>query len=189
MTHYKLIGITSLFAALSLPAKAASDREVITTAQIAAAIWDAGLKVSAEQVTLLSDVVAKTSSPALKVESMGPWMGNRAQVRLDCVISDECLPFVVTIRRSQKRDSEEEVAALERPSSQRSSVDAPISKVIVHSGSPGVLLLDGGHVHIQLAVVCLENGLVGQTIRVASRGHEHTYMAEVCSDGLLRGTL
>ena len=189
MTHYKLIGITFLFAALSLPAKAASDREVITTAQIAAAIWDAGLKVSAEQVTLLSDVMAKTSAPALKVESMGLWEGNRAQVRLDCVISDECLPFVVTIRRSQKRDSEEEVAASERTPAQRSSVEAPKSKVIVRNGSLGVLLLDGGHVHIQLAVVCLENGLVGQTIRVASRGHEHTYMAEVCSDGLLRGTL
>jgi flagella basal body P-ring formation protein FlgA len=52
-----------------------------------------------------------------------------------------------------------------------------------------VLVLDGGHVHIQLAVVCLENGVVGQTIRVAGRGHEQIYMAEVCSDGLLRASL
>jgi hypothetical protein len=38
-------------------------------------------------------------------------------------------------------------------------------------------------------VICLENGFVGQTIRVAGKGRERTYMAEVCSDGLLRGTL
>ena len=67
MTHCRLIDITVLFAALGIPAKAASGREVITTGQIAIAIGDAGLPVSASQITLLTDVVAKTSAPALKV--------------------------------------------------------------------------------------------------------------------------
>ncbi len=189
MTYYRLMGVMTLFAALVLPAKAASSREAITTAQIAAAIGDTGLKVSAEQVTLLTDVVAKTGSPALKVESVGPWEGNRARVRLDCVDSDECLPFVVTVRRTQTNNAQAEFVPVGLASSARPRANTPKSSIVVRAGSPAVLLLDGGHVHIQLAVVCLENGSVGQAIRVAGREHEHTYMAEVCSDGLLRGTL
>lgn len=188
MTHFRWMGITLLLAALSLPAKAAG-REAITAAQIAAAIADTGMNVSAGQVTLLSDVVAKTSAPALRVESVGPWEGNLARVRLNCVVSDACLPFVVTVRRSQKKDSQQEFVPSVRPSSRTSPVETSKSKVVLRSGSPAILLLDGGHVHIQLAVICLENGSVGQTIRVAGRGHEQTYMAEVCSDGLLRGSL
>lgn len=188
MTHFRRLGITVLYAAMTLAAKAAG-REAITTAQVAAAIKDAGLNVAAGQVTLLSDVVAKTSAPALKVESVGPWLGNSARVRMDCVVSDECLPFVVTVRRSQSPVSEAAWVPSSQQASRRLPVDAPKSKVMVRIGSPAVLLLDGGHVHIQLAVICLENGFVGQTIRVAGKRREQTYMAEVCSDGVLRGTL
>jgi hypothetical protein len=189
MNHYRLMGITVLLAALTLPAKAVSGREAITAVQIAAAIRDAGLNVSAEQVTLLSDVLAKTSAPALRVESVGPWERNLARVRLGCFVSDECLPFVVTVHRAQNDEPGGTFVPLGQQPSRRSPVDTPKGKVIVRAGSPAVLLLDGGHVHIQLAVICLENGFVGQTIRVAGKGHEQTYMAEVCSDGLLRGTL
>jgi hypothetical protein len=189
MTHYKLIVITALFAALSLRSEAASNHEAITTAQIAAAIWNTGLKVSADQVTVLTDVMAKTSAPALKVESMEPWDGHGLRVRLDCVNSDECLPFVVAVRRNQKNEPQKASAPSESPTSQRSHVDTPKTNFVVRAGSPAVLMLDGGHVHIQLAVVCLENGSVGQTIRVAGKGHAQTYMAEICNDGLLRGRL
>jgi hypothetical protein len=189
MIHFRLIGIPLFLAALSLPAKAVSGRDAITTAQVAAAIKDAGLNVAAAQVTLLSEVVAKTSAPALRVESVGPWEGNLARVRLNCVISDECLPFVVTVRRSQRNDSEAAFVPSNEQASRRSPFETPKSEVVVHIGSAAVLLLDGRHVHIQLAVICLENGSVGQTIRVAGKGHEQTYLAEVCSDGLLRGTL
>jgi hypothetical protein len=189
MKRCRLIDITVLFAALSMPAKAASGRDPITTGRIALAIGDAGLSVSASQITLLTDVVAKTGAPALRVLSVGAWEGNLSLVRLACAISDECVPFVVTVRRHQNDRSEEAVIASNPQPSQHSSVATSKSKVVVRIGSPAVLLLEGGHVHIQLAVICLENGIVGQTIRVAGRERDHTYLAEVCSDGLLRGTL
>jgi hypothetical protein len=184
MTFHKL-----LFAWMGLPAKAAAVREAITVAQVAAAIRDAGVNVSTDQVALLSDVVARTRAPALRVDSFGPWEGNLAPVRLECLTSDEGLPFVVTVRRSGTKNTEGGLVSSNPQPVRRSPVDPPKSKVVVRIGSAAVLLLDGGHVHIQLAVVCLENGAVGQTIRVTGRGHEHTYMAKVCSDGLLRGTL
>lgn len=189
MRFYRLVSIMIVFAGLSLAGQAASDREVITTSQIATAIRAAGLQVSAEQVTLLSDVVAKTRTPVLSVESISPWEGNLARVRLNCVSSEECLPFVVTMRRHPTNEVQRVSVASDLSASPRSLTEVPRSKVVVHIGSSAVLLLDGGHVHIQLAVICLENGSVGQIIRVTGRAHERTYIAEVCSDGLLRGTL
>jgi hypothetical protein len=180
MTHCRLIGIAVLFAALGIPASAASGREMITAGQVAVAIGDAGLPVSASQITLLTDVVAKTSAPVLRVLSVGAWEGNLSVVRLACAISEECLPFVVTVRRHQNDRSKSAIIA---------SNPQPAEHPSVRTGSPAILLLEGGHVHIQLAVICLENGIVGQTIRVEGRERGHTYLAEVCSDGLLRGTL
>jgi len=187
--HCRLIEITVLFAALGTPAKAASGRELITTGQIASAIGDAGLQVSASQITLLTEVVAKTNAPALKVLSVGAWESNSSRVRLACVNSDECLPFVVTVRRSQNDHSGEVFIASNLQTSPHPSAENLKNKVVVRMGSAAVLLLDGGHVHIRLAVICLENGNIGQTIRVAGRERNHTYLAEVCSDGLLRATL
>jgi hypothetical protein len=157
--------------------------------RVAAAIRDAGVNVSTEQVALLSDVVARTRAPVLRVESFGAWEGDLAAVRLECLASDECLPFVVTVRRSGTKNTEGVSVASNPQSLRRSPTDTPKSNLIVRIGSAAVLLLDGGHVHIQLVVICLENGAVGQTIRVTGKGREHTYMAVVGSDGLLRGTL
>jgi flagella basal body P-ring formation protein FlgA len=50
-------------------------------------------------------------------------------------------------------------------------------------------LLDGGHVHIRLSVVCLENGDPGQRIRVESKDPHQTFIAEVVDGGVLRGSL
>jgi hypothetical protein len=189
MTHCRLIDIAVLFAALGISANAASGRALITAGQVALAIGDAGLPVSASQITLLTDVVAQTSTPALRVTSVGAWEGNLSLVRVACVVSEECLPFVVTVHRYPNDHSEGAVIASNPQSAQRPSAETSKSKIVVRIGSPAVLLLEGGRVHIQLAVICLENGIVGQTIRVAGRERDHTYLAEVCSDGLLRGTL
>ena len=70
MKRYSYIPALFLSAAIALPAVAASARNTITAEQVAAAINGAGMKVSADQVMLLADVMATDSSPKLKVESM-----------------------------------------------------------------------------------------------------------------------
>ena len=42
---------------------------------------------------------------------------------------------------------------------------------------------------IQLPVICLENGAVGQTILAASLDHKQTYRAEVSDNSVLKGRL
>jgi flagella basal body P-ring formation protein FlgA len=44
-------------------------------------------------------------------------------------------------------------------------------------------------VHIRIAVVCLENGAPGQTIRVSSKDRRQTYTAKVIDEAVLRASL
>lgn len=196
MTRFRLISTLVLSVAAAAPANAANGGDVITTAQIADAISNAGMKVSADQITLLTDVLAKTSTPTLRVQSMERWDDHRLRVRLDCANADECVPFFVAVRFSQPP-----AAASATPASAAtalyntpalpagSTVPRSANAVAVKAGSMATLLLEGGHVHIQLVVVCLENGTPGQTIRVVSQDRRHNYMAEVIDGTTLKGRL
>jgi len=188
MTKTGFISTLTLSALIVLPVAAKTGNEAITAAQIAGAISDAGIKVSADQVTLLSDVVSRTASPALKVEGMERLAGHRLRVRLDCSKPEECLPFYVIVRADES-GAETFAPPLVQSSSAISPARQPASTFAVRAGAPAVLLLEGSHVHIQLSVVCLENGAPGQTIRVASPDRRRTYMAEVVDGTTLRGRL
>src|ERR1700761_5156229 len=100
MRRLTFISALTLAASAVIPALAATGHNAITTAQVAAAISDAGMQISAKQVELLSDVVAATPAPALKIRSMEPWGDHRMMVRMDCEQREECLPFFVAVRFS-----------------------------------------------------------------------------------------
>jgi flagella basal body P-ring formation protein FlgA len=50
-------------------------------------------------------------------------------------------------------------------------------------------MIDGGHVHIRIPVICLENGVPGQTIRATDKEHHRIYIAQVIEDGLLQARI
>jgi hypothetical protein len=183
MANYKFISIVILSVTMALPAAAATGYDSITKEQVAAAMSGAGVKVSADQVTLLTDVVSTTSTPALKVESMERWGADRMRVRLDCAKHEDCLPFYVAVRWMQGDTALLAQAAAPAPA----RVDP--SSYVVRAGSSAILMLEGDHVHIRIPVVCLENGTPGQTIRVASKDHRLTYTARVVDGIVLKGSL
>ncbi len=216
MTRYQWITVLLLSFSLVLPAVAAPGRNVITTAQVAAAISDMGMTVSAQQITLLSDAATRASVPSLKVQSMEPWGDLRMKVRMGCASLDQCLPFYVAVSRNPpsatntvslvstsspvspvlplSADAARPLSATPPATRPATPLATPLvtpqaTNVVVKSGSSAVLLLDSNHVHIQLVVVCLENGSVGQTIRVASKDRRQKYTAEVCDGGVLKGRL
>lgn len=172
-----------LAAAMALPAVAAPGRYAISPERIASAVSSAGMQVSPDQVTLLTNVVASAQNPRLKVISIDRAYGSRAIARLECASRDQCLPFLVKLDVGGAAASAPAASALLSTSSAHSS--APV----VHSGAPATLLLEGPHVHITLPVICLENGALGQSIRAATRDHRLTYTARVVRDGVLEGTL
>jgi hypothetical protein len=184
MAKHKFISIAILSAVIALPAMAATGHDSITKEQVAAAMSGAGMKVSADQVMLLTDVVASTSTPALRVESMERWGTDRMRVRLDCAKREDCLPFYVAIHWSEAG-----VASLAAPSAPPAHSKADPSSYVVRAGASVVLMLEGDHIHIRIPVVCLENGAAGQTIRVSSKDHRLTYTAEVVDGNVLKGNL
>jgi hypothetical protein len=187
MTKYRLISALALSAAMTLPAAAAPSHAAITTTQVAEAISGWGMNVSAEQVTLLTDVATTTDAPTLKVESMEPWGDNRMKVRMDCATSQQCRPFFVAVNCNRQNAAQPSGPAQSSAATSRPEPDS--KSFAVRNGSLATLLIDGGHVHIRLLVVCLENGAPGQTIRVESKDPKQTYTAQVVDKGILRGTL
>ena len=97
MKNDRSIQAMALCAAMALPAVAAPSPNVITAELVADTLSAAGMKVSARQVTLLADVIASTSKPALRVESMERWGDHRMRVRLACDSNSECMPFLVAV--------------------------------------------------------------------------------------------
>jgi hypothetical protein len=189
MTRYHLISAVALSVAMALPAAAAPGSAAITTEQVAAAISGAGMNVSPEQVTLLTAVVSKSGTPTLSVQSIEPWGDRRMKVRLGCVNQQECLPFYVSIHRDQTIGTTSATAQSDQAPIMTSHSNRDPKPFAVRAGSRATLLLDGGHVHIRLSVVCLESGATGQKIRVETKDPHQTYVAEVVDGGVLRGSL
>jgi Chaperone for flagella basal body P-ring formation len=194
MSRNTFISALVLAAAAVLPAAAASGRNSITTEQVSAAMARAGMQVSAKQVELLSDVVAATPSPTLKIRSMEPWGDNRMMVRFDCGTPDECVPFFVAVRLVPVNAPSDAGGNDAHPSGSRHSTSNTSTSVVatipdIRSGSTATLIIEGGHVHIKIPVVTMENGSIGQTIRVSSRDRKQSYTAEVIDGTLLRASL
>jgi hypothetical protein len=189
MKRLNCIVVASLLAAMELSAMAAPERALITADQVAAAISASAMVVSPEQVTLLTEVVSKSNAPTLNVESIEPWGSHRIKVRLGCSDKDECLPFYVAVHFDNQSGGQPSAAHSLESSSLYSRPSQSSQAYLVRAGSRAVLLIDGGHVHVRLNVVCLENGTAGQTIRVECKDPRKTYIAKVVHDGVLRGSL
>jgi hypothetical protein len=162
---------------MAMSALAASPRYTISREQIAAAVRDAGIPVTAEQIVPLADVVSSVEWPRLHLRSIEPGSGQTA-VRVECVRSSDCLPFVVTIRTGHDTGStlaSSEVHLL--------SANHPV----IHSGAAAVLYLDSGRVHISMPVICLDNGAIGQTVRATTTDRQKTYLVQVVDSASLRG--
>jgi len=178
MKRVAIISACLAFASASLPVADAAGRSVITAEQVAAALSRRGMPVTIDQLTLLSNAVANTDSPELEVKSIKRLDDRRAAVRLECASSEQCLPFMVALRLDQGQ--------IEFP---ESTIDNRPKSIAVHNGSKATLHLEGTHIHIALIVICLENGSIGQTIRVTSLDRHKVYTARVASDELLEGAL
>jgi hypothetical protein len=189
MKRLNAISVISFLAALTLPAVAAPVRAIITADEVAAAISAAAMVVSPDQVTLLTEVVAKSNAPSLKVESIEQWGNHRIKVRLGCEDQDDCLPFYVAVRFDQENGAKPAGPRSDKTPSVGARPTQGQQAFVVRSGSRAVLLIDGGHVHVRLNVICLENGATGQNIRVECKDPKQTYVAKVVNGGVLRGSL
>lgn len=175
--------IAMLAPALALVSWAEPVRHPIAVERIAAVISGTGMQVRPEQVKLLSDVVASTADPELKVRSIEMQDTGRTTVRLECG-GGECVPFLVTVRLNGRAaaSAQQEVGASTQ------TVNGPNRhEPLVRRGAAATLLLSHGPVHISIPVTCLDNGASGQSIRAVAAGTHQVYTAQVVSADVLSG--
>jgi len=184
MKSLRSIFLWTATAAAALPALAAPGRYAITTERIAAAVTSSGMQITPDQVTLFTGVVATVADPELKVQSINRGREGQTIARIGCADPTQCLPFMVTLHVNQGANLE--VASYRPPPYSASFRTVQFS---VRQGSTTALYLDGMHVHISLSVICLENGIPGQTIRATSLDRHQVFTAQVANDGTLRGRL
>lgn len=175
-----------VFAASALTAAGAPARYTISAEQVSTAISDAGMPVSAAQVKLLAQVRATTDAPKLKVESIQR-SGNAVIVRMECGDSAQCLPFFVKAELNQ--NAAPETAPSLNLQAFPNIPCAASRPPVIRAGAQAVLLLESERVHIRIPVVCIENGALGQKVRVRASGNRQLYMAEVVDAASLKGSL
>jgi hypothetical protein len=149
------------------------------------------MPIAAEHVSLLTRVVATEAEPALDVLSVetlgkGPLAGHsdvRFRVKLACHVAQKCLPFYAIV--SSTPSTAGQANTLSTP---RSGMWNERSDITMKAGTHATLMLDDQRSHIQVAVVSLENGIVGHRIHVASPDHKQTYVGEVVNARLLKGS-
>jgi hypothetical protein len=169
------------------------NRFVLTAAQVVLAVSASGMQTTAEHVSFLTRVVATEPEPVLDVLSVetlgkGPLAEQsdvRVRVKLACHIQGECLPFYAIVSSPPSTAASANIKA---SPTLGNTVWYAHSEITMRAGTHATLIMDDQRSHIQVAVVSLENGIVGHRIHVASPDHKQTYVGEVVNARLLRGS-
>jgi hypothetical protein len=168
------------------PAWPATRQYAVTTAEIAKALNKAGVEVTPDRVALLADVHATIPEPTLKVRSLEKSGNQKIVARMECENNQECLPFFVGVQPGPGETNMPSIVTSPRPV----AISYPaFSSFVLRTGTTATLQLDGEHVHITIPVICMENGAVGQIVRVTDKSRKLVYRAEVIDSGLLKGRL
>jgi hypothetical protein len=158
----------------TVPAHA--ERTPITPVHITGALSTAGLRVTIGQVESLSLITASEANPKLtatKVESLD---ANTTKVRLQCERTNVCLPFYVLVHWPE--GTKPDVKGATRPS-------VLLEPLMVHNGKDATLVFEGQHMRMIMPVLCLQNGVRGQRIRVISKDRKKVFVARVTGPGTL----
>jgi hypothetical protein len=161
----------------------ASVRFAITPEQVACALSQAGVVTAAQQVSLPARVVANEPTPVLEIVSIEARGKTKSpghdpppsKVKLTCHLPGQCLPFYALVNWPREKGLTTSYAGNQ-------------AVITMRAGTRATLVMDDQRSHIQVAVISLQNGAVGNRIRVASPDHKQFYFGEVLSPTLLRGS-
>jgi hypothetical protein len=187
--------IAGLFLAImSVPGWGQSqDRFALTAQQVEQALQEKGMRTAGMQVTLVANVVATEPNPVFDIRTVEPLgnsvagenSGTQSWVRVACHKADICLPFYAFVSWPEQAAGSVSESLNTAAAGKKAMVKANAA-ITIRTGTHAILVMDDSRSHIQIAVISLENGITGHTIRVASPDHKQVYVAEVVSAHLLR---
>ena len=160
---------------------AASSRSTISPAHVAEAITQAGMNVRADQVEILSAVGSAHSDARLDVVRIARLNKDSLKVRMRCETNSECLPFYVLLHGK----TTEEISGLKRLL-EKAPAAPKATRPVVRGGESATLIVQTRDMQMTLPVICLQNGRLGERIKVASPDRKRTFNAEVVKAGLVR---
>ena len=177
----------TLFAVVGIASRALAANFPITAEQVSAATARSGLHATAAQITLPGSIVSTTKTPVLRVESIQRMADHSMAVRMECGDASECLPFYVKIQLGENGEKAAVPNSMGQPhlveTEPRFSQKAPL----IRAGEQVTLELDGEHVRICVPVISIENGRLGEKIRVRGATNHQIYRAEVTDPATLKG--
>jgi Chaperone for flagella basal body P-ring formation len=131
-------------------------------------------------VELSGNPQALTGTPALLVQNaLQDSVRHRLQFVLRCADMKVCGSFLVSTAMPLSLSH----VAMARQSLRRNG------KTLARAGESALLSINGVNLRISLRVICLEPGLLGQTIRVRDANSRRIFRAEVVGSGALRASL
>jgi hypothetical protein len=133
------------------------------------------------------DITTMEANPELEVRSVNQDPSTRRlQFHLRCKKSQACRDFIVCLQTpasviAHPLDS----ADLIRIAHKNTSVAQANAPILVQAGRRMALVMQGDGVQISAQVICLQNGRLGETIRVRQIGCAHVFWVQVMSRDLL----
>jgi hypothetical protein len=184
-------------AAVAVHAAAGQKAYTIEASQAVLALSAKGVEASAQQISLVANVVASQPHPALEALAVGPLEGAGASangagarfwVKLGCQDAGVCLPFyaMVTLPVGDSADLIEGLRGAGKIKGPGMKHD---SSFTIPAGAHATLVLEGSQSRVEIPVVTLEPGMAGSEIRIATPDHRNFYRATVVGPGLLKGLL
>lgn len=171
----------------------------IGLAPVSAAVLRAHPELTGGVFELPVSVEAREPEPVLRAGPLQTWpttaheaMGSvmLGRVRLQCQSSAVCLPFYVLVHLS---DASKAALRAAKSSQFLTNAVATTAKAdgthALHHGTRVHLLIDSGLLHLRIPVVCLQDGDLGNPIRVQSVDRRVTYLATVVDPFTVRGSL
>ena len=158
----------------------------VSPEQVASAMRAAGVDTNADRIQMLASV---TTAPGatLRVAKKVEESPNTMLAELACRVRRQCLPFYVLIHVDPV------ASAVAKPAGSRQIPASAVSSFeehpLVARGQPVTLIIENATSRIVLPAICLQAGVHGQAIRVASPDRKRTYRAEVINEKTVRSTL
>jgi len=183
-----------LLASMSVPGWGQSqDWFTLTAQQVERALQEKGIRTVGMQVTLVANVVATEPNPVFDIRAVEPpgnslageHTGTQSWIRVACHESGTCLPFYALVSCAE-HPAGSGSDSLNTASAARKAILNANAVITIRTGTHAMLVMDDSRSHIQIAVISLENGMTGHTVRVTSPDHKQVYLAEVVSAHLLR---
>lgn len=184
----------------------------ITSSQIMSAMQIRQLPTQDAKIRIAAPITASLENPQLDIQAIALISPREIRMRMGCRNRPVCPAFFAFVSYPQDVNAETLPEKLE-PSSPASRtinnsqheplpdaapIVAPEAKAVraattaepaLRIGSPVMLQIDSDRVHILIEVICLENGSTGDKIRVTTRDHKQSYVAQIVTPTLLKGSL